>query len=173
MGAGGQQSCPEGTVIGRDSREGPPPLSPWWPEKASWRRWPLSGDWATRDQPWEHLGQGQEPERPVQMPEEGMSRGRSSPQKPPGGQSQLGEGLPGAKRKAGEGIGRFGVWAGRWPSLACVKPKNEPPKTEVHAVPVKSRFPGSQIPLLWNEALWCERISGRRQRWSKAKWTFY
>ena len=56
-----------------------------------------------------------------------MSQGRSSPQKPPGGQSQLGEGLPGAKRKAGEGIGRFGVWAGRWPSLACVKPKNEPP----------------------------------------------
>lgn len=175
MGAGGQQSCPEGTVIGRDSGEGPPPLSPWWPEKASWRRWPLSGDWATRDQPWEHLGQGQEPERPVQMPRGGHKPGSEFSAEAPGWSEPARRRPPWCQEK---GRGRhWKIWGlGRalaFFGMCQAEKRTPPPKTEMHAVPVKSRFPGSQIPLLWNEALWCERISGRRQRWSKAKWTFY
>ena len=55
------------------------------------------------------MGRGQQPERPVQVPRGGKKPGLEF-SKPPDGQSQMGEGLRGARRKGGEGIGRFWVW---------------------------------------------------------------
>ena len=73
-------------------------------------------------QPW---GEASRQNAQCRCPEEGISQGWNSPQKPPDDQSQVGEDFPGAKRKEGERIRRCRVWGFVWTSFVSVNSKTQ------------------------------------------------